>query len=46
MSKVEGDGRGGGPAGVGAGVEEEVMWKDGLFTGSWGVEVLDIAMTG
>lgn len=41
MSKVEGDGSGGGPAG-GAGVEEEVMWKDGLLAGGWGVEVLDI----
>ena len=42
MSKVEGDGSGGGPAGGGAGVEDEVMWKDGLLAGGWGVEVLDI----
>lgn len=43
MSKVEGDGSGGGPVGGGAGVEE-VMWKDELLAGGWGVEVLDISM--
>lgn len=42
MSKVDGDGSEGGPAGGGAGVEE-VIWKDELLAGGWGVEVLDIA---